>query len=90
MGSLIKLIAVMLPFISPFFCLFKVNLYHMSDCIMRLRLRVMALPVLFLSIFLSFPICMFTLTIGVRVFSDSIKLEPWNLVYIRMMSCGMD
>ena len=47
----------------------KVYICRMSDCIVGLRLRVMALILLFLSIFLSFPIYMLTLNICVGVFS---------------------
>ena len=70
----IRLIALILPFIYPFFCLLRLNLCQfsqelyklvssimvyicrMSDCIVGLRLRVMAFILVFLLIFLSFPI----------------------------------
>ena len=74
-GLRIGLIALILPFICPFFCLLRLNFFsqelcklessnmvyicRMSDCIMGLRLRVMALILIFLSIFLSFPILHF-------------------------------
>ena len=76
-GLRIRLLALISPFICPFFCLFlfffgyicvtafsgtvrarifKYGIRRMSDCIVGLRLRVMALIFLFLSSFLSFPI----------------------------------
>ena len=74
-GLRIRLIALILSFIHPFFCLFKVNLCHsflryvhagtsnivyiwrMSDCIVRLRLILLNLVLLFFyPFFLSFPI----------------------------------
>ena len=74
MGLRIGSLALILPFICPFFISFKakfvshfspelcklessnmVYICRMSDCIVGLRFRVMALIFLFLSIFLSFP-----------------------------------
>ena len=73
MGLRIGLLALIISFICPFFCLLRLILCHsqelcklessemlyicrMSDCIVGLRLRVMAHIFLFLSIFLSFHI----------------------------------
>ena len=53
-----------------------VYICRMSDCIMRLRLRVMAFIFLFFSIFLSFPIIHVNIKIFyVGVFSETLKLE---------------
>ena len=95
MGLRIELLALILPFICPFFCLLKLNLCHsffpelfklessnmvyirrMSDCIVGLRLRVMAHILLFLSIFLSFPILHVYIKILMLEFSHALlKLE---------------
>ena len=60
--------------VSPELCKLEssnmVYICRMGDCIVGLRLRVMALIFLFLSIFLSFPIVQLTLKICVGVFSD--------------------
>ena len=52
---------------------------RMSDCIMGLRLRVMALIFLFLSIFLSFPILHVNIKICVGVFSGIFKARMLKL-----------
>ena len=56
-----------------------VYICRMSDCIVGLRFRVIALILLFLSIFLSFLFCMFILKICVRVFSGSIETRSLKL-----------
>ena len=74
MGLRIRIIALILPFIYPFFCLFMLNfmsqfspelckldssnvvyICRMSDCIVGLRLRVMAFIFLFFIQFSFFP-----------------------------------
>ena len=95
----IRLIAFILPFICPFFCLLRLNcvtvfsqelcklessnmiyICSMSDCIVGLRLRIMALILLFLNqFFFLFLYCMFTLKFCVRVFSGSVSARILKL-----------
>ena len=65
-----------------------VYICRMSDCIVGLRLRVMAFIFLFSSIFLSFP----KLQVNIKkfydgIFSGTLKLKYGNLVYTWTMSC---
>ena len=52
-----------------------VYICRMSDCIIGLRLRVMAFIFLFSPIFLSFPKLQVNIKIRVGVFSGTLKLE---------------
>ena len=65
-----------------------VYIWSMSNCIVGLRLRVMALIFLFFIHFSLFsPNYKITLKIRVRVFSGTIIARMLNLVYTRTMSC---
>ena len=81
----IGLLALILPFICPFDCLLRlessnmVYICRMSDYIVGLRLRVIALIFLFLSIFLSFPILHVNIKICVGVFSEIFKARMLKL-----------
>ena len=65
-----------------------VNICRMSNCIVGLRLRVIAFIFLFLSMFLSFPILHVNIKkFYVGVFSGTFKARILKLVYIGTMSC---
>ena len=66
---------------------------RMSDCIVGLRLRVMALIFLFLSIFLSFPILHVNIKNCVGVFSGSFKARMLKLcIHMdnELLYCGIE
>ena len=98
-----QVLALILPFICSFFCLLSLNLCHsflrnsqarMSECIVGLRLRVMAFIFLFLSIFLSFPI----LHVNIKkfyagVFSRTFKAKMLKLGILmdnELLYCGIE
>ena len=71
-----------------------VYICRMSDCIMGLRLRVMAFIFLFLSIFLSFPILHVNIkNFGVGVFSGTFKARMLKFVLHidnELLYCGIE
>ena len=95
----IGLLALILPFICPFDCLLRlessnmVYICRMSDYIVGLRLRVIALIFLFLSIFLSFPILHVNIKICVGVFSEIFKARMLKLgihMDSELLYCGIE
>ena len=63
------------------------NICRLSDCIIELRLRLIAIILQILAIFSFSPFCMITLKIVSEFSQVVLELESWILVFIWMMSC---